>query len=153
MRGQATRQRTCKEKRNQQTSEKGTANSKKTGQTARNTCNQCAVGVKVLWHMKRKIQSQTSDTGTTNKVKEQGNGSNGKKVHMQGKRQSQTSDKGTAKSTQHAIRARFYRKTLAQRNGALVANVVIPKLYACEGLVDLRTRKQKNAAWSMVTGG
>ena len=106
----------------------------------------------VKGHMKGKPQQQTSYKGTTNRVKEQENGSNDKKVHMQGKRQSQTSDKGTAKSTQHAIRARFYRKTLAQRNGALVADVVIPKVNACEGLVDLRTRKQKNAAWSMVTG-
>ena len=103
--------------------------------------------------MQSKTQSQPSDTGTANKVKEQGNGSNGKKVHMQGNLQSQTSDNGNAKSTQNAIKARFYRKTLAQRRGALVADVVVLKVDAREGLVDLRTRIQKNAAWSMVTGG
>ena len=72
---------------------------------------------------------------------------------MQGNLQSQTSDNGNAKSTQNAIEARLHRETLAQRRGALVADVVVLKVDAREGLVDLRTRIQKNAAWSMVTGG
>ena len=49
-------------------------------------------------------------------------------------------------------RMTLYREALAQRRGALVADVVVPKADAREGLVDLRTRIQKNAAWRWLPG-